>query len=166
MQIIFFKLFFFIKPIHRQLIRIFCLAADLFYVAVTLLITQFWVNFLLWAGVIILNLFILIEDILSKYFYQKNLRQIAPKIQMSQSTDLGNGSKQIPSNDPQTVNVVSPDCPQHLISQNIPTGKGCDLHCNASKQTLTNSVPQLNLSIDTNKGNLDDSKDLIMIQNQ
>ena len=68
-NIVFFKLFFFMRPIKNRVTLFFCFGADVFANLILLVHKSDYVVWLLWGAIIALNVFMLAEDVLSQYFY-------------------------------------------------------------------------------------------------
>ncbi|KAL4503353.1 hypothetical protein ABPG72_000959 [Tetrahymena utriculariae] len=67
--VIFFKLFFLIRPIKNKLILIFSFLADCYVILVIILSVYSYLVYLLWPGILILNFLMILEDVFSSKFY-------------------------------------------------------------------------------------------------
>ena len=68
-NIIFIKLFFIMQPIKNKLILFSCLFFEVYLNTILILNRENYIYWELWGGIITLNFFMLVEDVLSQYLY-------------------------------------------------------------------------------------------------
>jgi hypothetical protein len=60
------------RPIKNRVILCFCFFADVYVNVILLLCGISYAVLLFWSAIVALNVFMLLEDVLSQYFYENN----------------------------------------------------------------------------------------------
>ncbi|EAS00373.2 transmembrane protein, putative (macronuclear) [Tetrahymena thermophila SB210] len=132
--VIFFKLFFLIRPIKNKVILIFSFLADCYVVVVIILSVYSYLVYLLWPGILVLNFLMILEDVFSSKFYPtvQEVNYLEKITHLQQNEEYQQNQK------------LNYQKNQELVVQNIAQSQNNPQHIN---NNLSNQQNQLDYSI-------------------
>ncbi|KAL4454978.1 hypothetical protein ABPG74_006360 [Tetrahymena malaccensis] len=136
--VIFFKLFFLIRPIKNKIILIFSFLADCYVIVVIILSVQSYLVYLLWPGILVLNFLMILEDVFSSKFYPTihEVNYLEKITHMQQNEEFQKNQK--------LNNQNNQDLIVQNIGQNQNPGQQLDNNIQQNQLDYSNQIPLKN----------------------